>query len=84
VAEHHGCDRREVGRAAGRIVEYERHLPEVVGAEDAWGDDRERPGIDLVTVVEPGDDTARNAEQLAGPTSIGVPSSVQVSTPSSP
>jgi len=39
--------------------------PEVVGAEDAGGDDRERPCIDPATVVEAVDDAARDAEHLA-------------------
>jgi hypothetical protein len=53
VAEHHGCDRCEVRRSTGRGAEDGRDLPEVFGAEDAGGDDRERPGIGRAEVVEP-------------------------------
>jgi DNA-binding MarR family transcriptional regulator len=39
VAAHDGCDRLEVGRAAGYGVEHGRKLTEVVGPQDAGGDD---------------------------------------------
>jgi hypothetical protein len=66
VATHHRCDRREVGWAAGRGVEDGRDLAEVVGAEDAGGDDRERLRVDVVGVVEVMGGAAGDAERLAG------------------
>src|SRR6478736_9386677 len=65
MAEHHGSDRREVGRPTGRGVEDGRSVAEVAGAEDAGGDDRERPGVVLAEVVEPVHRAARDAERLA-------------------
>ena len=41
-------------------------LAEVVGAEDAGGDDRERLGVDVARVVELVDGAAGDAERLAG------------------
>ena len=38
----------EIGRAAGGGVEDGGDLAEVVGAENAGGDDRERLGVDVV------------------------------------
>jgi hypothetical protein len=66
VATHHRCDRREVGWAAGCGVEDGRDLAEVVGAEDAGGDDRERLRVDVVGVVEVMGGAAGDAERLAG------------------
>ncbi len=64
VAAHHCCDRREVGRTVGWGVKDRGDLAEVVGAEDARGDDRERLGIDVVGVVEVVDRAAVDAERL--------------------
>ena len=44
---HHCCGRCEVGRPAVSRVEDGRHLAEEVRAENAGGDDRERPGVDV-------------------------------------
>ena len=52
--------------AAGRGVDDRGEVAEVVGAEDAWSDDRERRGVDIVRVVEVVDGAARDAEHLAG------------------
>ena len=84
VPAHDLAQRGEVGRAAGRGVEDRGHLAEVVGAEDAGCHDRQRLGVDVALVVELVDGAAWNESAWPGPTSIGVPSIVQVSTPSSP
>ena len=76
------CD--EVGRAVDGGVEDGCDFAEVVGAEDARCDDCERLRIDIVRIVELVNGTARDAEHVAGSTSIGESSIVQVSTPSSP
>jgi hypothetical protein len=47
VATHHSCHCREIRRTSGRGVEDGRDFAEVVGAEDAGGDDRERLGVDV-------------------------------------
>jgi hypothetical protein len=65
VAAHHGPDRREVGRPAGRGVEDGSDLAEVLGAEDAGGDHRERPGVDVAGVVELVDGAAEDADRFA-------------------
>jgi hypothetical protein len=75
MTEHHGSDRREVGRPPAAGVEDRRDLAEVVGAEDAGGDDRERLGVDLAGLSNWC--TAPRGMQSAspGPTSIGCPRS---------
>ena len=83
MAAHYRCDRCEVGRAYCCGVEDGGDLAEVVGTEDAGGDNRERLGVDVVGVVELVDGAAGDAERLAGG-DVGVPSIVQVRTPSSP
>ena len=50
----------------GRGIEDGRDLAEVVGAEDARGDDRECLGVDVVRVVELVDGATGDAERLAG------------------
>ena len=67
MAAHHRCDRSEVGRAADRGVDDGRHLAEVLGAEEARSDDRERRRVDVPSVVERVDDVAGDKESLAGP-----------------
>ena len=84
MAAHHARDRRDVGWAVGCAFDESCEFAEVIGAEDAGGDDRERPRVDVVRVVEVVDSAARDTESLAGADSVGVPSIVQVSTPSSP
>jgi hypothetical protein len=58
-----GCG--QVGRAVGCGVEDRGDLAEVLGAEDAGGDDRERLRIDITAVVEVVDGAAWDAERLA-------------------
>ena len=81
---HHRCDRREIRRAADRGVEDGRDLAEVVGAEDARCDDRERLRVDVVGVVEVVDGAARDAERLTRTDVDRNALDRQVSTPSSP
>jgi hypothetical protein len=52
VPAHHRRDRRKVRRAAGRGIEDRGNLAEEVAAEDARGDDCERPGGSVPGVVE--------------------------------
>jgi hypothetical protein len=47
VPAHHGRDCRQVGRAAGGGVDDRRDLAEVIGAEDAGGDDRQRLCVEV-------------------------------------
>jgi hypothetical protein len=65
VAPHDLAQRGEVRWAAGRGVEDRSDLAEEVGAEDAGGDDRERPGVALAGVVEVVDGAAGDEERLA-------------------
>jgi hypothetical protein len=65
VAAHDLAERGEVRWAAGRGVEDRSDLAEEVGAEDAGGDDCERPGIALAGVVEVVDGAAGDEERLA-------------------
>ena len=84
MAAHHCCDRCEVGRPAVGRVEDGRYLAEEVRAENAGGDDRERPGVHVAGVVEVVDGAPGMQSVSPGPTSVGVPSIVQDRTPSSP
>ena len=54
------------------------------GPMRGWRDGAEGLHVLAAVVVEPMNGAARNAEGLPGPTSIGLPSTVQVSTPSMP
>jgi hypothetical protein len=72
------------GGPPGRGVEDGRDLAEVVGAEDARGDHRERLRVDVAGVVELVDGAPGMQSASPGPTSTGTPSIVQVRTPSSP
>ena len=63
---HDLSQRHDIGRPAGGCVEDGRDLAEEVGAEDAGGDDCERPGVDLGPVGKVVDGTARDTERLAG------------------
>jgi hypothetical protein len=65
VAAHDLAQRGEVRWATGRGVEDRSDLAEEVGAEDAGGDDRERPGVALAGVVEVVDGAAGDEERLA-------------------
>ena len=66
MAAHHCSDRSRVGRAAGGGIEDRGDLAEVVGAEDAGGDDRQRLRAELADVGELVDCPAGDAEHLAG------------------
>src|SRR5215203_695738 len=65
VASHHFADRCGVWRAAGCRLEDVGHIAEVVGAEDAGGDDREHLRVGLMIVVEAVDHPARDAQHIA-------------------
>ena len=66
VAAHHCSDGFEVGRPSGGGIEHCTDLTEVIGAEHARRDDRERDGVDVAGVVEAVDGAARDADGLAG------------------
>lgn len=52
MTSHHVPECGEVGLTAGSGVDDRLHLTEVVGAEDARGDDRERRRVDVTGVGE--------------------------------
>ena len=52
MATHHCCDRFEVRRPAVGRIKKSRDLAEEVGAQNAGGDDRERPRLNITAVVE--------------------------------
>src|SRR5262245_66622431 len=60
VPAHDLAQRGEIGRAVSRRVEDGRDLAEVVGAENAWSDDRERLRVHVLCVVELVDRAPRN------------------------
>src|ERR1041385_5079180 len=65
VAPHDGRDRDQVGRTAGSGRDHRPHLSEVVGTEDAGGDDGERHRVDVVEIVEAVDNAPADADRLA-------------------
>ena len=67
MAPHHVADRDEIGGAAAGGVDDCRRFAEVVGAEEARGDDRERGGGDIAGVGEGVDRAAGDEEGRARP-----------------
>lgn len=59
MASHDLADPREVGWPAGRVGEHGGDFAEVVGAEHAGRDDRQRLRVEVGAVVEMMDRTAR-------------------------
>jgi hypothetical protein len=66
VVAHGLGERSEVGRASGGSVDDGGEVAEVLRAEDAGADDRERLRVGVVRVVEAMDDPARDQESVAG------------------
>ena len=64
MSAHDLAQRGEIRWAAGCGVEDGRDLAEVVGAEDSWGDDRERIRVDVAGVVELVEGAAGDAERV--------------------
>jgi hypothetical protein len=62
VAAHHGADRGQTERAAGRGGEDPSDVAEVGGSERAGGGDREELRVDAAGILEPVDLAAPDAE----------------------
>ena len=65
VSAHDLAQRGEIRRTAGRSAEDVRDLAEVVSTQDAGGDDRKLPCVDIAHVVELVDDASGDDERLA-------------------
>ena len=72
---------RAVGRAASGGPDDFGRFAEVRGTHDRRGDDAELFHILAAEVVEAMGRAAGNAQRLPGPTSMGVPTALQVRTP---
>ena len=84
MAAHDCSDRSQVGRAAGCLIEDRGDLAEVLGAEDAGSDDRQRLGTEVAGVRELVAAPRGIQSTSPAPTSCAWPSTVQTSVPSRP
>ena len=73
VAAHHPGDCGDVGRAAGSRIDESRQLPEIIGAQHAWGDHRQHRGFGAARVVEPVNGAAWNGQHLTGSDAVHPP-----------
>jgi len=75
---------RAIGRAAARGCDYFGGFPEVRGAHYPRGYDGELLRILVAEIIEAVHRSLGMLSACPGPTSMGVPSTVQVTTPSMP
>lgn len=72
-----------VRRTTGRSVENRERLAKIFRADCGRGDHAEHLHVAAAVIIEPMNGTSRNTA-CPGPTSIGLPSTVQVNTSSTP